>query len=64
MDNTSDLDDWLVGWLGFTACQPIGLFYAEYVIIYELIIYKLTLFFMSNCLQTHVLIYLTHKWGP
>ena len=30
-----------VGWLGFTACQPIGSFYAEYVfylrthIIYE-----------------------------
>ena len=27
---------WLVGWLGFTACQPTGLFYAEYVFIYEL----------------------------
>ena len=26
----------LVGWLGFTACQPIGLFYAKYVFIYEL----------------------------
>ena len=37
----------LVGWLGFTACQPIGAFYAEYVFIYEL-----TLFFMNNYLQT------------
>ena len=24
------------GWLGFTACQPIGSFYAKYVFIYEL----------------------------
>ena len=33
----------IFGWLGFTACQPIGSFYAEYVFIYEL-----TLFFYEQ----------------
>ena len=49
---------WLVGWLGFTACQPIGSFYAEYIFIYELTL------FMNNFLQTQVLVYLTHRWDP
>ena len=25
---------WLVDWLSFTACQPIGLFYAEYIFVF------------------------------
>ena len=29
----NSLFSWLVGWLDFTACQPIGLFYAENVFI-------------------------------
>ena len=36
---------WLVGWLDFMACQPIGLVYAEYVFIY-----KLTFFYEHNFL--------------
>ena len=31
----------VVCWLVFTACQPIGLFYAEYVFIYELMFWSI-----------------------
>ena len=38
----------LVGWLGFTACQPIGLFYAEYVFINKLTFFLWTQFFLQT----------------
>ena len=38
----------LVGWLGFTACQLIGLFYAEYVFIYELTLFTNSCFDLFN----------------
>ena len=39
---------YLVGWLGFTACHPIGLFYAEYFFIYELTLFTNNFFFFQT----------------